>query len=96
MDNITFQIPKDNNSLKKDISKRKYEYMKHIYECFKQIDETSIPDKLNIFCFKSTNLEIVVKKESYVINLKNLIKYFSNIEEYEICTVLNNKLKSLK
>lgn len=96
MDNITFQIPKDNISLKKDIGKRKYEYMKHIYECFKQVDDNSIPDKLNIFAFKGTNLEIVVKKESYEINLKNLIKYFSNIEEYEICTVLNNKLKSLK
>jgi hypothetical protein len=53
MDNTTFQIPKDNNSLKKDISKRKYEYMKHIYECFKQIDKNSIPDKINIFSLKA-------------------------------------------
>jgi len=96
MDNITFQIPKDNISLKNDIKKRKHEYMKHIYECFKQINENDIPDRLNLFAFKNTNLEIIVKKESYEINLKNLINYFSDIEEYEICTVLNNKLNTLK
>lgn len=96
MDNKTFQIPKDNNSLKKDITKRKHDYMKHIYECFKQIKKDNIPERINIFSFEKTNLEVIVKKESYEINLKNLINYFSDIEEYEICTVLTNKLKSLK
>tara|TARA_B100002019_G_C21237313_1_gene583476 strand:+ start:942 stop:1256 length:315 start_codon:yes stop_codon:yes gene_type:complete len=95
MDNKIFKIPKDNNSLKKDITKRKHDYMKHIYECFKQINQDNIPERLNIFSFKNTNLEVIVKKESYEINLKNLIKYFSDIEEYEICTVLNNKLNTL-
>ena len=47
---------------------------------------------INIFSFEKTNLEVIVKKESYEINLKNLINYFSDIEEYEICTVLTNRL----
>ena len=69
--------------------------------CFNDADHVLLLDVFPageepITNFKSTNLEIVVKKESYEINLKNLIKYFSDIEEYEICTVLNNKLKSLK
>jgi len=95
MDNKIFKIPKDNNSLKKDIKKRKEEYMRHVYECFKQINEEQIPERLNVFSFNDTKLEVVIKKESYEINLKNLINYFSDIEEYEICTVLNSKLNTL-
>lgn len=95
MDNKIFKIPKDNNSLKKDIKKRKEEYMRHVYECFKQINDEHIPERLNVFSFNDTKLEVVIKKESYEINLKNLINYFSSIEEYEICTVLTNKLNTL-
>ena len=95
MDNKIFKIPKDNNSLKKDIKKRKEEYMRHVYECFKQISDEHIPERLNVFSFNDTKLEVVIKKESYEINLKNLINYFSSIEEYEICTVLTNKLNTL-
>lgn len=96
MSNKIFKIPKDNNFLKKDIKKRKQEYMTHIYECFKEIGDDNLPEKINIFSFSDTNLEIIVKKHSYEINLKNLLDYFSSIEEYEICNVIKHKLKSLK
>jgi hypothetical protein len=95
MSNKTFKIPNDNQILKKDITKRKSEYMLHIYECFKQISHDNIPNKINVFSFDDTNLEVIIKKESYIVNLNNLIKYFTDIEEYEICTVLSNKLKAL-
>ena len=90
-----FKIPKDNQTLKKDIIERKTDYMTHIYECFKVITEDNIPKKINIFSFARTNLEVIIKKESYIINIKNLIQYFAEIEEYEICTVLSNKLEAL-
>lgn len=93
MSNINFKIPKDNNLLKKDISKRKKEYMIHLYQHFKEMDITKeIPKKLNVFMFSGTNLQVIIKEASYIVNIKNLIDYFSSIEEYEICTVLNNKL----
>tara|TARA_E500000331_G_C17228046_1_gene701291 strand:+ start:946 stop:1266 length:321 start_codon:yes stop_codon:yes gene_type:complete len=95
MSDKIFKIPKDNDSLKVDITKRKTKYMNHIYKCFKNISTDTIPSKLNIFTFEDTNLEVIIKKESYDINIKNLIKYFSELEEYEICTVLTNKLKAL-
>ena len=95
MSNKIFKIPKDNQTLKKDITKRKKEYMTHIYNSFKQISEENIPNKINVFNFQDTNLEVIVKKESYEINLKNLLKYFSDEEEYEICTVISKKLKQL-
>jgi hypothetical protein len=95
MGNKVFKIPNDNQILKKDIAKRKSVYMLHVYECFKQITEDGIPSKINVFSFNDTNLEVIIKKESYTVNLKNLIKYFTDIEEYEICTVLSNKLKAL-
>tara|TARA_B100000676_G_C18029853_1_gene817953 strand:- start:866 stop:1180 length:315 start_codon:yes stop_codon:yes gene_type:complete len=95
MSNKIFKIPKDNQILKKDITKRKSEYMMHVYECFKQISDDNVPKKINIFSFDDTNLEVIVKQESYVVNLNNLIEYFTGIEEYEICTVLTTKLKAL-
>lgn len=97
MSNIKFKIPKDNNLLKKDISKRKKEYMLHLYQCFKEIDiKKEIPKKINVFMFSGTNLEVIVKQSSFVANIQNLIDYFSSIEEYEICTVLNNKINFFK
>ena len=95
MSNKIFKIPKDNKDLKKDITKRKKEYMLHVYECFKEINDNNIPPKINVFSFNATNLEIIIKKESYIINLQNLIDYFTEIEEYEMCTVLVHKLKAL-
>ena len=95
MSNNILKIPKDNVFLKKDIQSRKKEYMLHVYECFKIIDNNNIPEKINVFAFSETNLEVIVKKSSFIINLKNLLDYFSNIEEYEICTVLKNKIKIL-
>lgn len=94
-DRKIFKIPKDNRILKKDIIERKVDYMMHIYECFKVITRSNIPRKINIFSFADTNLEVIIKKESYIINIKNLIQYFADIEEYEICTVLSNKLEAL-
>ena len=75
MSNKIFKIPKDNKDLKKDITKRKKDYMLHVYECFKQLEDNRIPPKINIFSFNDTNLEIIIKKESYKINLQNLIDY---------------------
>lgn len=96
MDDKKLEIPNDNHSLREDIKVRKDQYMNHIYESFKKIlPDEPIPNKINLFTFKNTNLEIIVKEESYVPNLKNLLDYYSNLEEYEICNVILSTIKYL-
>lgn len=94
MDAKKYEIPNDNHSLRTDIKSNKDKYMRHIYESFKIINkEQTIPKKINLFKFKNTNLEIIVKEESYVANLKNLLDYYSELEEYELCTVILSTIK---
>ena len=94
MDAKKYEIPNDNESLREDIKSKKDQYMNHIYESFKIINkDKTIPKKINLFKFKNTNLEIIVKKESYIPNLKNLLDYYSDLEEYEICNVILHTIK---
>lgn len=86
-----FEIPKDNNALRQDIKSNKKKYMDHLFSFFTKIESQNVlPEKINVFKFKETNLEIVIKKSSYVPNLKNLLDYYSNIEEYEKCSKINS------
>lgn len=87
-----FEIPNDNKQLKLDIKNNKEKYMSFILNTFLQSmkDESSIPTKINLFKFKDTNLEVIVKKESYISNLNNLLDFYSNIEEYETCKVIKS------
>ena len=89
MNEDIFVIPKDNESLDADIKSRKPNYMNHILETFESIDFIkNAPEKITLFRFKNTNLEVVVKSESYIANLQNLLDYYIELEEYERCAHL--------
>lgn len=92
-----FEIPNDNKQLKLDIANNKEKYMSFILDNFLQFikDENNIPEKINLFKFKNTNLEIVVKKESYVSNLNNLLDFYSDIEEYETCKLIKSLITKI-
>ena len=94
MSSEKFTIPKDNDKLDEDIKNRKKEYMNHIFEIFvKSISEKKVLPQVNIFKFEDTNLEVIIKKAQYESNLKNLLEYMIEIEDYEKCSVINNLLK---
>jgi hypothetical protein len=94
MSSEKFTIPKDNDKLDEDIKNRKKEYMNHIFEIFvKSISEKKVLSQVNIFKFEDTNLEVIIKKAQYESNLKNLLEYMIEIEDYEKCSIINNLLK---
>ena len=63
---------------------------------FAEICEENYPDKINLFNFKNTNLEVIVKVESYLPNLDNLLDYYTQLEEYEICSTISDLIKYIK
>ena len=94
MSNDIFTIPKENNELRSDITKRKKKYMMHLVNTFENyIKENRFPSKLNVFKFKETNLEIIIKEKSYISNLENLLDYFVKEEEYEVCQKITNIIR---
>ena len=99
MSNNIFNIPKENNKLRSDIRKRKIKYMLHILEVFSAICENKnkpLPEKINIFKFNGTNLEVIIKSQSYLTNLENLLEYFTQEEEYEKCSKILSIINHIK
>ena len=91
------QIPSDNKLLRDDIQKNKRNYMDAVLSAFLKIkDLENYPDKINLFNFKNTNLEVIVKEESYLPNLDNLLDYYTQLEEYEICSTISDLIKYIK
>nr|BAR39931.1 hypothetical protein [uncultured Mediterranean phage uvMED] len=72
--------------------------MLHILNAFSVISENKkvIPDKINLFKFDNTNLEVIVKRKSYLTNLENVLDYFTQQEEYEICSKLQKVIAYIK
>jgi len=92
----SFIIPKENDLLDEDIKSKKHQYMEHVYVSFKRsLHQDSLPDKISIFQFKDSPLEVIIKKSSYIANLENLQDYYIKLEEYEICTVIKNLIKKI-
>lgn len=90
------EIPNDNKQLKIDIKNNKEKYMSHIYDTFcKNFQSDKLPTKINFFKFKDTNLEVIVKQESYIRNLENLLDFYSDLEEYEKCKVIKTLIAKL-
>ncbi len=97
MNEDIFVIPKDNESLDADIKSRKSNYMNHILETFESIDFIkNAPEKITLFRFKNTNLEVVVKSESYIANLQNLLDYYIELEEYESCASIKDIINKIE
>lgn len=88
-------IPSQTDSFEYDIKKRKNKYMDHIYNSFttKIVVGSEIPEKIYLFRFKDTNLEVLVKNEDFIINLENLMKYYIELEMYENCSNIAKLIK---
>ena len=96
METDTFYIPNENSVLEHDILTRKEDYMNQVYHTLiNSIKPDTIPDKLHVFKFKNTNLEVVIKKEAYVGNLKNLLDYYIKLELYENCNYIKDIINIL-
>ena len=94
MNEDNFIIPADNVSLENEQKTKKDKYMNHIYESFlKNIkDENSqLPQKIELFNFAGTHLQVIIKEEHYSVTLTNLLDYYIETEEYEKC----NKIKEI-
>ena len=98
MSNEIFNIPKENAKLRSDIKQRKNSYMLHVYKSFSKLleNKSKLPDKINLFKFTGTNLEVIVKKQSYITNVENLLEYFTQEENYEICAELVSIINYIK
>ena len=83
-------IPSQTDSLEQDLKRRKEEYMDHIYELFKKkiVFNSDIPEKIYLFKFEDTNLEVLIKKEDFIINLENLTNYYIELEMFENCSYI--------
>lgn len=91
MSTSDFSIPSDNDKLEKDILARKAKYMDRVYSVFKKIfNDDVLSDKINVFTFENTNLEVIIKKQAYLSNLENLLDYYIKEEEYEKCNFIKN------
>ena len=90
-----FTIPSDNIKLEYDLKENKSKYMDHIYKSFcKKFTpnkQNTLPDKIELFVFSDTTLQVIIKREHYKATLENLLDYYIEIEEYEKC----NKLKKI-
>ncbi len=88
-------IPSQTDSLEYDLKKRKEEYMDYIYELFtkKIVFNSNIPEKIYLFKFKDTNLEVLIKKEDFIINLENLMNYYIELEMFENCSNIAKLIK---
>ena len=97
METDIFYIPNENSLLEKDILARKKDYINQVYNIFKDsVEMNNIPDKLHIFKFENTNLEVVVKRAAYNANLQNLLDYYIELELYEKCNYIKNIINIVK
>lgn len=97
METDIFHIPNENSLLERDILARKTNYMDHVYNVFcNLIKPGNIPEKLHIFKFEDTNLEVVVKREAFSANLQNLLDYYIELELYENCNFIKNIINIIK
>jgi hypothetical protein len=100
MNGDKFTIPSNNAELETDLMSNKRKYMDHIYATifanYKPNQKDSLPDKMELFNFNQTSLQVIIKKQHYIITLENLIDYYINLEEYEKCDKLKRIINTLK
>jgi len=97
MDTEIFTIPAENSELEDDLKKRKKTYMDHIFYQFNKIlRESSIPNKISLFKFKKTNLEVIVLQKSFQKTLENLQDYYIKEEEFEKCSIIKDIINKIE
>lgn len=89
-------IPNKNNLLETELKNSLNTYINQVYSCFlEKINAKHIPDSLKIFQFEGTDLQVVIKRDNYLINLDNILNYYIKQEEYEKCQKITKLLDIL-
>ena len=84
MEEKILKIPSDNKLLEDDLKKDIKKYIDQIFIRFTEdITINHIPDSIKLFSFDNTELQVIVKKASYIANIENAIKKYTEEEEYE-------------
>lgn len=91
-------IPSDRFALETELKQKKSKYMEQVYHVFETnyIDETIAKKKLKVFQFLGTNLIVILKDTQYKANLKNILDYYIEDEQYEKCELLKNILANIE
>jgi hypothetical protein len=96
MEEKILKIPSDNKSLEQDLIKNIKKYMDNVYNKFtEELQQKCIPDSIRMFSFKNTDLQIIVKKESYIANIELIKNHYIQEEEYEKCAKLNKLIDNI-
>jgi hypothetical protein len=70
--------------------------MDNVYNKFtEELQQKCIPDSIRMFSFKNTDLQIIVKKESYIANIELIKNHYIQEEEYEKCAKLNKLIDNI-
>jgi hypothetical protein len=96
MEEKILKIPSDNKLLEDDLKKNIKKYIDQIFVRFTEdITVNHIPESIKLFSFDNTELQVIVKKASYIANIENAIKKYTEEEEYEKCAKLLNLIDIL-
>ena len=70
-------------------------YMEQVYNCFvREVHNSDTqPQKIKVFKFKDTDLQVIIKSDNYLANLENILNYYIKQEDYEKCSIIN-KIKT--
>ena len=75
MEEKILKIPSDNKLLEDDLKKNIKKYIDQIFVRFTEdITINHIPESIKLFSFDNTELQVIVKKASYIANIENAIK----------------------
>lgn len=85
-------IPSDSFALETELKQKKSKYMDHIYKVFESnfTNNQITSKKLKMFQFRGTNLVVILNQSHFQPNLKILLDYYIELEEFEKCKVINN------
>jgi exodeoxyribonuclease III len=82
-----YSLPADSDLLPKFVSDNKDQMIEHVVDMIEYAINNNMAH-IEIFRFDGTNFVVVVNKDEFVDNLKNVRDYYMSMELYERCTRL--------
>lgn len=96
METELLTIPTDNTDLELELKNKKKVYMDHVLFQFQKIEkENKLPNKISLFKFENTNLEVIVLSKSYIKTLENLMEFYIHLEEFENCKLIKSLINKI-
>ena len=92
------EIPSDYNTLESDVQTNKSKYMDQQFNVFESVftSFTELPDKVPVYRFHDTQLEVVITYDKYQENLQNLLNHYLTTEQFERCDSIQKWLSLIK